>query len=506
MSSNDDPTANSLIGPTVNLIIACVGAGVLSFPFAIKQAGLVLGILFSISLASLNMHSNRIIARQSAPIFQSDPEYAIALQRVRTIEGGNKLINTEDRSIRVKSMVDCCHLRLGKVYGRITQFCLFVSTLGALIGYLIIIGDLLTPVLQEIFGSGDSFFTSRLFVILAFVLFIAFPLSTIPDLEGLVISSIIAVTTVLFVALVVVIQSCSAGFPIDKAHAGPESFSSAVTSIPLMIFAFSCNVQVSPVLAEMPWDSVENKTMRDMSSCIQRAMTFCAALYIIMGVFGYVQFREDTDGVILDNYNTNSILAGLARFSMVVHIALAYPVILYPAQQNFVAAFLLPLYNSFTSASPTEEFTITTNLAENSLLSSTESVLHANNSSSFFTESTVSPPKSSFHVEAERTSTVTPPILNLAPLPLRIFSALSIAFCTSLVAIVLPQAEVVFGLTGALLGSILVLILPASLAIKHECSGQDTATISYRWASYMMFLFGLFIATFGTYLYVIQIV
>lgn len=69
-----------------------------------------------------------------------------------------------------------------------------------------------------------------------------------------------------------------------------------------------------------------------------------AMLCLFVGVFGFVQFGDDTDGVILDDYNSNDSFANFGRLSMALHVALAYPVILYPAQQCLLQTVFMPIY------------------------------------------------------------------------------------------------------------------------------------------------------------------
>lgn len=237
-------SSSGLLGPTSNLIIACAGAGILAFPYAMMEAGVILGIFCSVVLMILNTYSNHILVRMSAPIFKHHPEFDEALKRTKTLKGGELLVDEAGDSIRVFSIVDLFHIRLGENYGVAASVCLFVGTIGALIGFLIIIADILVPVLHQ-YGPDDSFTTGRVFVTLIFVVFVACPLSTVPDLESLTISSIIAVATVAFVALVVVIESFSHDFfhNLSVMHIQPRTSSSVLTAISIMMFAFACRYE-----------------------------------------------------------------------------------------------------------------------------------------------------------------------------------------------------------------------------------------------------------------------
>lgn len=77
--------ASSLYGPTSTLVIACAGAGVLAFPFAMYRAGLIMGIAVTMFLGAINWYAMRIITRMSMPITKESPHFAECLQRARDI-------------------------------------------------------------------------------------------------------------------------------------------------------------------------------------------------------------------------------------------------------------------------------------------------------------------------------------------------------------------------------------------------------------------------------------
>lgn len=375
------------------------------------------------------------------------------------------------------------YILLGKTYGNIAKTAVFVGTLGGLIAFLIIISDLAAPVLHE-YGPDDSFFTSRPFVIICFVIFVVFPLSVVPDLESLTISSIVAVVTIVFVGVVVVVQSFAHDFisNLSSAHLGPKNEYSVFEAIPLILFAFAGILQVVSVMGEMPWRE-DGKTVTDMNICCRWTVVICASIYIIVGTkiaqlnsyhplircffrttgaFGFVQFGDDTEGVILDDYDSDDIFANMGRLSMAIHVALAYPVILFPAQQSLLHSVIMPLYlhrtkrsglaASLTSSSASHEGTNTAAMFEQSKIisveadsnsnggeESTRSVLHTSTADMEEQKDPAAHPSRSRAYSMEVLDAQEP------PLPLRIASSLFITSLTALIAILLPQAEIVFG-------------------------------------------------------------
>ncbi len=278
---------SSLYGPTSTLVIACAGAGVLAFPFAMHRAGIILGILVTLALGGINWYAMRIITRMSVPITKESPHFTECLQRAREINAKTtedcKLDHVSTDMVRTISYIDLMYILLGKTYGKIAKTAVFIGTLGGLIAFLIIISDLAAPVLHE-YGPANSFFTSRPFVIIVFVIFVVFPLSVVPDLESLTLSSVIAVVTIVFVGIVVVAQSFAHDFidNISTVHLAPHNEYSVFQAVPLILFAFAGILQVVSVMGEMTW--YENgKTVRDMNVCCRWTVIICAMIYIIVG-------------------------------------------------------------------------------------------------------------------------------------------------------------------------------------------------------------------------------
>jgi hypothetical protein len=102
-------------------------------------------------------------------------------------------------------------------------------------------------------------------------------------------------------------------------------------AIPLCIFAYSCQVQVVPTFFEL------NKPFRNRQSFF--AITafvvgLCAVLYLATGIFGYYLFGPKVrDNVLLSFDNNSDYLAVIAKLFMAIHVALAAPVMIFPARR-----------------------------------------------------------------------------------------------------------------------------------------------------------------------------
>ena len=101
----------------LNLFIAAAGAGLLSYPFAVHQQGMVLCALLTLVFAAVNLVTDLILV-QSAALFRGSP-----------LLGG------------LRSYEALVAASLGPRLAAIAGATVIIGSLGALIGYLIIVGD-----------------------------------------------------------------------------------------------------------------------------------------------------------------------------------------------------------------------------------------------------------------------------------------------------------------------------------------------------------------------------
>lgn len=138
-----------------------------------------------------------------------------------------------------------------------------------------------------------------------------------------------------------------------------------------------------------------------------------------VGMFGFLQFSDGTEAIILVNYGDSDTLANMAKLLMAIHVALAYPVVLFPAQQGFCAGVFMLIDGAFGDKR----------------VDSTDqcSLAHGNGT----LEDDFDRPNNNADVLIPNRSTNTGIY--------RILSAIFIAVITAIFAILIPQIEIVFG-------------------------------------------------------------
>jgi len=318
-----------------NLFIAAAGAGLLSYPYAVLQQGLLLCTGLTVLFGALNVFTDFILI-QSAYLFR---------EPLRGKAGGFDSL---------------CALALGPRIARLSRASIVFGALGAQIGYLIAIGDLVCRPLQEATrcsgpaaGGGACLLTSRGAVIPALAFAITLPLTFFSSASSLLHSSFLAAATVLAVCGVVAAQGLAALggggggalTPVGSATHYPSSdapsdlvlsrWTMAVfLGIPISVFSLGNHMQVLPLYLDTPSPSPQN---RHFPWIVTAAVASCVALYLTTGVLGYAAYRSSTAGDVMVNLPDTPATA-VGKVLLAVHLLLSYPVLFFPSRRSLLAA------------------------------------------------------------------------------------------------------------------------------------------------------------------------
>jgi len=214
------------------------------------------------------------------------------------------------------------------------------------------------PHLLETDGSGDSTgwsltsMYSRERIMILFWALVMFPLSLQRHVEALERFSSLGVLSIIFLVIAAVIHSLSHSDvighidksqhqtnPIDiSAMLWPESFWDIIQAFPIIIFAFSCQVNVCAIFEELsPTDATNElkSKQRIMAGITRKGVLLCVTLYICIGLFGFLDFANATDDNILNNYcirKTHDSLMTAASVFVAVAVVVAFPFNILPAR------------------------------------------------------------------------------------------------------------------------------------------------------------------------------
>lgn len=204
-----------LASGTLNLVNTIIGGGLLALPFAVKSCGVVLGIGLIVAFFFMSVYTGRLIVRCAMPPINGGLSYA-ALARASFGHRGEILV----------------------------EVFIILFTLGAIVGYLVILGDVLTPYINLLFAI------DRRLVVLFFGLFICFPLSTLRKMSMLRFTSFAGLFFIVYLVILISVSSI-VGFD------APDFDSSRIvlvsldgqflTVLPVVAFAFSFHANVNEI-------------------------------------------------------------------------------------------------------------------------------------------------------------------------------------------------------------------------------------------------------------------
>ena len=255
----------SSLGSIFNLCSATLGAGALSLPFAFSQCGLVAGTLF-LFLAGFTTHlSIRLL-----------------------IEASDKTTFNSYEMLTVQLF--------GGAMGVAVEFSILIFCFGTCIAYIVAVGDILEQGVLDVFDLPG--FVNRDSLMILFWAFIMFPLSMLEKINSLRFASMFGVCSIFFLSFSISFHSIRDVILHDSwnydASLWPESPTALVKSMPVVMFAFTCQVNVFSIYEEL-----ENKSAKRMNRVNVGAMKTCVVAYLLSGAFGYLDFGRTTQGNIL---------------------------------------------------------------------------------------------------------------------------------------------------------------------------------------------------------------
>ncbi|KAM3697720.1 hypothetical protein ACB098_06G134900 [Castanea mollissima] len=307
----------SISGAVFNISTTMIGAGIMSIPAAIKVLGIVPGFLLILVVAFFTEVTVEFLLRYTK----------------------------SGKSTTYAGIVGESFGAIGSVA---VQICVIITLFGALIIYLIIIGDVLCGsksgetlhlgILQEWFGI--QWWNSRAFAILFIVLFVMLPLAWQKRVDSLRYTSAISVLlAVLFVVIcsAMAIQALWEGKSTQKLRLLPDFSKVSVfdlfTTVPIFVTGFGFHFNVHPIRVELGKPT-------EMSLAIRISLAITVAIYFAIGFFGYLLFGDLIMSDMLVNFDQNSdttigkLLDVIVRLTYAIHLLLVFPLLNFTLRAN----------------------------------------------------------------------------------------------------------------------------------------------------------------------------
>ncbi|KPI90102.1 L-Lysine transport protein L-Lysine transport protein (AAT16) [Leptomonas seymouri] len=289
-----------MIANVYNLASATLGAGIVSVPSGFRDSGVVVSVVLLFIVCACTIYSIHLL-------------------------GAAKL------KTGLRSYEEMARGLLGRGWDYFTAFLMFVFCWGTCVGYVISVGDMLSPMLDD--ENTNAFLKTanghRILVGLVWLVGM-FTLSLPKEINSLRYASVVGVSFVVFFVICMIIHSAQNGLKnglrsdIILANSGMP----AANGLSLFVFAFVCQVNVFEIFEEMRKPTLKNIT-RDATV----SMLVVALLNFFSGIFGYLDFGEAVDGSILLLYTPlKDPLFMIAYIGLCIKLCVGFAICIQPSR------------------------------------------------------------------------------------------------------------------------------------------------------------------------------
>lgn len=260
-------SGSTVFGAGFNFVNSIVGAGIIGMPIAIKESGFFMGIFLLVLVAC-----------------------SIDRSVIMMVECGIK-----NRETSLEGL--CKHLFGKKGYVLATTF-MFMYAYGAMVAYMLIIGDTVPVVMNYAFGDGSP---SRELVVVLVAVFVILPLSLLRDMSSLAFTSLLSISADLIMIFFVIINA-----PITARKEDIQVTEKEYNFITYQIFegigtfsfAFVCQHNTFIV-----FESMKDPNLSNWTKVSHGSLAVAASMCLTLGLAGYLNFGDATEGDILNNFS-----------------------------------------------------------------------------------------------------------------------------------------------------------------------------------------------------------
>ncbi|EGD77691.1 hypothetical protein PTSG_12795 [Salpingoeca rosetta] len=293
-----DTNTTSIPSAIFNLTNTIIGAGVLSLPFAFKNTGVIIGPVLLVSVYFLVVYSCVLLVSASKAC------------------GG-------------RSFSEIASCALGRPGIIATQISLVIATFGAATSYLVIVGDMMSPLIGQWMGGTNedfcSIYADRRFSI-SLSLLVVCPLCMFKHIDSLRYVSYLAIAMVSYLLVIVVVRS---GESLNKGSGQDVNFINVTETIframPIITLAYTCQMNLFALLS-----TLESPTRRNVRRVIYGALSVCMVMYILIGLFGYLTFFQEIKGNVLLNYEVDDTAVMVGRVGVALIVLCSFPLMMNP--------------------------------------------------------------------------------------------------------------------------------------------------------------------------------
>ncbi|KAL2261988.1 hypothetical protein VTK26DRAFT_2821 [Humicola hyalothermophila] len=292
----------SMMSSNINLLNTIIGAGTLAMPAAMSHFGVMLGVILILWCGFTSALGLYLQARCSRYLDRGTSSF-FALSQL-TYPNAAVVF---DAAIAIKCF-------------------------GVGVSYMIIIGDLM-PGVAEAFGSealGLPYMEDRRFWITVFFVLFIVPLSFPKRLDSLKYTSVVALLAIGYLIILVVYHFAADGITDtgDIRVIEWEGPVAALSSLPVVIFAYTCHQNMFSILNE-----IKDNSPGSIVGVVSGSIGTAASVYILVAITGYLTFGNDIQGNIVGMY-LPSVASTIAKAAIVALVTFSIPLQIHPCRAS----------------------------------------------------------------------------------------------------------------------------------------------------------------------------
>jgi len=338
----------SIAGSTFNLAAATLGVATVGLPYAMYNAGFIIGTTILLVCFLFTVYSIRLLA-----IVFDQTEF-------KTYE------------LMAKELV-------GAWFEKLTMFLIVVFCWGTTLSYLVVIGDVLEMMFNTIHNVPHFLTTiwGRRVLTSCFWLCFCLPLSLAKEINTLRYASLVGMAATFMLVIAIVVHSASPQSPESVTYSHQHNLPlrdrasnvqlaaasfGMIAAIPTFSFAYCCQVNVFEVYTEL-----RPRTVGRLGIAAIASMGIATCVYIASGIAGAMDFGEHVHGNILKNYRpdlTKPYIA-IAVICITITLTMAYPLCMFPTRDSILQ---LLGFESVYAVSTKVRFAVVVPLAFSSLV------------------------------------------------------------------------------------------------------------------------------------------
>ena len=293
----------SKLSTSFNYINSILGSGIIGMPYALKNAGICLGMLLFILVSLISNYTLRLMIRNGE------------------LSGSSSY----------QGVMTFCFGRPGFVFISIIQFIFpFLSVVGFNVG----VGDTLSKVFGAFIGedpqTSSLLILNRNVIIAVSLLTILLPLSLYKDIDKLAKTSFLSSLAILFLMISVFIRYVNLAPSLSNSSHSMTLFnwSGIPKAVGLMVFSYTVHHN-----SMLLYSSMKEKTEDAWAKVTHISISVVFISVVFVGVSGYFTFLDYTQGDRLENYCYDDTLINVSRVLFAMTLLLTGPIEIFIARE-----------------------------------------------------------------------------------------------------------------------------------------------------------------------------